>query len=105
MYAVLDDLVVGAGHEADADWRVVGWANDDLPLAFGEDGPVERLAPEAGQSKEIVGIDDNVVEGYGHSSILLHRARPASEPAVQDAAGAGVRRRHRALPPCLSAPW
>lgn len=63
MHTVLDDLVLGARHETDADGRVVGWADDDLPIAFGEDGPVEHLAPEPGQPKEIVGIDDNVVEG------------------------------------------
>ena len=76
MHTVLDDLVVGARHEADADGCVVSWADDDLPFAFGEDRPVEHLAPESGQPKEIVGIDDYVVEGYRHSSILLHRCRP-----------------------------
>ena len=41
MPAVLDDLVVGARHKAYADGRIVGRADDDLPLAFGEDGPVD----------------------------------------------------------------
>ena len=73
MNTVLDDLVIGARHEADANRRVVGGADDDLALAFGEDWPVKHLAPEAGQPREIVGIDDDVVEGHRHSLILLQR--------------------------------
>jgi hypothetical protein len=90
--AVLDDLLVRARHEADADGCVVGWADDDLALAFGENRPVEHIAPEPGQSEEIVGIDDDVVEGNRHSSILLHGVRRAIDP-VADGRRWVVRRR------------
>jgi hypothetical protein len=36
MHSVLDDLVVGARQQADVEGCVVGSADDDLPLAFGE---------------------------------------------------------------------
>lgn len=77
MHPVLHNLLVGAGHEADADGSIVGRTDDDLPLAFGQDGPAEHLAPEPGQSGKIAGIDDDVVEGYRHSLILLHRCPAA----------------------------
>jgi hypothetical protein len=51
MHSVLDDLVVGARHESDADGCVVGWAEDDLPLAFGEDEPDARTRTRQGSGE------------------------------------------------------
>ena len=66
MHAVLDRLGIGDRHEAHAGGRVLVGPDDDLVLALGENLPAERLRPEAGQARQIVRVNDDVMESNGH---------------------------------------
>ena len=60
--SVLDRLVVGHGHEADANRRGLIGADDDFPLTLGQDPPIEHLGPETCEARKIVCVNDDVVE-------------------------------------------
>ena len=66
MHEVLDRLGIGNRHEAHAGRRVLVGPDDDLVLARGENLPAERLRPEAGQARQIVRVNDDVMESNGH---------------------------------------
>ena len=53
-------------HEAQPDrGRLVG-TDHHLPGPLGEDPPAEHRGPEPRQSREIVGVDDDVMQQHGH---------------------------------------
>ncbi len=70
MYAVLDRLGIGDGHEAHADRRVLVGPGDDLVLPLGQDLPAQRLRPEPGQSGKIVSVEHDVVESDGQAGSM-----------------------------------
>jgi len=98
MHTVLHDLVVGTRHEADADASIVGRTHDDLPLAFGQYGPAEHLAPEAGQPRRSWASMTTWWRDTGTASSCYGGVRPAHEPAIPDAARRLIRRCIR-MPP------
>ena len=64
---ILHRFAVGHRHEADSHRRGFVSADDDLSLTLGQDLPVQHLGPEPGLSRQIMRIDDDVVQGYGHA--------------------------------------
>ena len=70
MHAVLDRLGIGDRHEAHADRRVLIGPDDDLVLTLGENLPAKRLRPEAGQARQIVSVNDDVMESNGHADSM-----------------------------------
>src|SRR5262245_8960727 len=62
METVLDGLLVGDGHEADANRGGLGRPDDDLSFALGEDLPIQHLGPEAGLACQIMRIHDDVMQ-------------------------------------------
>ena len=60
------DRLIGNRHEADTYRCVLVSPDDDLVLALRENLPAKRLGPEPGQARQIVGVDDDVVEADGH---------------------------------------
>src|SRR5690348_12794651 len=71
MHTILDRLGIGHGHEADADRGVVVGSDDDLALALGQDLPAQRLRPEPGQARQVVSVNDDVVQSDRHANSLL----------------------------------
>jgi len=65
--AILGRLDVAHGHEADADRRGRVGADHDLALPFGEDPPTQHLRPEAGEGREVMGVDDEVMQRDRHA--------------------------------------
>src|SRR5215471_9150953 len=81
VHAILDRLGIGNGHEAHADWRVLVGPDDDLVLALAQYLPAKGPRPEPGQARQIVSINDDVVQSYGHAASMrrapdLHSADP-----------------------------
>src|SRR5215475_7917892 len=70
VHPVLDDPGIGDRHEADADGRVLGGPDTDLAPALGKNLPAERLRPEPGQARQVVGVDDDVVKSDRHADIM-----------------------------------
>ncbi len=56
-----------ARHEAHADGCVLVSADDDLALTLGENRPAERLRPEPGQPRQVVSVNDDVMESDRHA--------------------------------------
>ena len=54
-------LDVAHGHEADAHRRGRIGADDYLPLVLREDPPTQHLRPEPGESREVMGVEDDVI--------------------------------------------
>src|SRR6266540_4436615 len=63
---ILHRFAVGRWHEADSHCCSFVGADDDLSLTLRQDLPVQHLGPEPGLSRQIVRIDDDVVQGYSH---------------------------------------
>ena len=70
MHAVLDRLGVGDRHEAHPYGCVLGGPDDDLALALGKNLPAERLRPEPGQPRQVVGVNDDVVKSDRHADSM-----------------------------------
>jgi len=64
---ILDDLLVRHRHETDPDRRSLSGADHDLSLPLGEDSPTQHLSPEPGQFRQVVRIDDDVVQPNSHT--------------------------------------
>jgi hypothetical protein len=52
-------------------------------LTFGQNLPAERLRPEPGQPRQVVGVNDDVMESDRHAASMrgharLHPANPSS---------------------------
>jgi hypothetical protein len=62
MHAILDRLGIVDRHEAHADGRVLVGPDDDLILALAQYLPAKRLRPEPGQARQIMSINDDVVQ-------------------------------------------
>jgi len=75
-YAILDRLGIGDGHEAHPDQRVLVGPDDDLVLALGKHRPAKRLRPEPGQARQIVSVNDNVMQSYGHAASMRRALDP-----------------------------
>jgi hypothetical protein len=67
MHPVLDCLRFGHRHEADADRSGVVGADDYLTLALGQNVPAERLCPEPGKPRQVVGVDHDVMQSDRHA--------------------------------------
>src|SRR5450759_5943938 len=67
--AVLDGLRIGHRHKAHADGRVLIEPDDDLAVTLRENRPAERLSPESGQSRQIMSVNDYVMESHRHDSV------------------------------------
>jgi hypothetical protein len=66
MEAILGRLDVAHGHEADAHRRGRIGTDDDLLLVLREDLPTQHLRPEPGEGREVMGVDDDVVQRDCH---------------------------------------
>ena len=106
MHAILDRLGIGDRHEAHADRRVLVDPDDDLILALAKYLPAKRLRPEPGQARQIMSINDDVVQSYGHVASMRRlsegvAAAVEAETAAfldgQDMAGAVGRRAAQVL--------
>jgi transposase len=64
---VLERLRLGHRHEAQSDRRVLVWPDDDLALSLGQDVPAEGLRPEPGQPRQVVGVDNDVMNSHWHA--------------------------------------
>jgi hypothetical protein len=74
VHTVLDRLGIGNRHQADADRRVLAGPDDDLVLTLGENLPAKRPRPEPRQARQVVSVNDDVVESDRH----IERMRDAS---------------------------
>jgi AraC-like ligand binding domain len=72
---VLDGLLVGYRHEADAHRGSLIGADDDLPFALGQDLPLQHLGPESGQARQIMRIHDDVMQRHTHDRQCASRPR------------------------------
>ena len=70
MHAALDRLGIGNRHEAYAGRRVLVGPDDDLVFALGKNLPAKRLRPEAGLARQIVSVNDDVMEPNGHADSM-----------------------------------
>jgi hypothetical protein len=70
VHSVLDGLWIGDWHEADADRRILVRADDDFALALGKNLPAEGLGPEPCQHRQVVRVDDDVVNSYRHADSI-----------------------------------
>ena len=62
-------LPLGHRHKAHADGRVLIGPDDDLAVTLRENRPAERLSPESGQSRQIMSVNDYVMESHRHDSV------------------------------------
>ena len=76
MHAILDRLGIGDWHEAHADGRVLVGPDDDLIFALAQYLPAKRLRPESGQARQIMSINDDVVQSYGHVASMRRALDP-----------------------------
>ena len=67
VHAVLDGLWIGDRHKAHSDGRILVGTDDDLAFTLGRDLPAERLGPEPGQRRQVVGVNDDVVKSDRHA--------------------------------------
>src|SRR6266536_153251 len=86
VYAILDDLPVGHRHEADPERCGRLGADDDFPLPLRQDLPTQHPGPEPRQRRQIVGIDDNVMQQNSHAGQYRPRAVDQGQ-AVADGGG------------------
>jgi hypothetical protein len=89
MHAILDRLGVVDRHEAHADGRVLVGSDNDLILALAQYLPAKRLRPEPGQARQIMSINDDVVQSYWHVASMRraldpHPTNPGFSPALPD---------------------
>ena len=63
--------VIRYGHEAHADRRAYIRSDDDLAHALGQDSPAQHLCPKACEARQIVGIDNDVMQPYSHAVSVL----------------------------------
>jgi hypothetical protein len=76
VHAILDRLQVGDWHEAHADGRILVGPYDDLTLPLGQNLPAERLGPEPGQPRQVVSVNDDVMQSDRHAvSMRGHATR------------------------------
>jgi hypothetical protein len=99
---------IGYRHEAHADGRVLAGPDDDLALTLGQNLPAGCLRPESGQPRQVVNVNDDVVEPdrnafsmRGHAG--RHPAKPPASNATAYLGGAitlliAEATRHRSLP-------
>jgi len=82
MHAILDSLGIGDRHKAHADRCVLVGPDHDLVLALRQHLPAKRLGPEPGQARQVVSVNHDVVESYGHVASM----RGARDPYLPNRA-------------------